>query len=103
MHVCAEAGCPEIQLARRCDQHASQREQQRGRRQQRGYGAAHDAARERLISAFVPGTPCPKCIRPMWDTSQLDAGHSEDLRDNPNAVADQLEHRGCNRGWRRGQ
>lgn len=103
MRVCAQPGCPELQEARRCPEHAGQREQQRGTRQARGYGKTHEAARQRLIATFMPGSPCPKCGAAMWDTRQLDAGHSVDLRDNPNAVADQLEHRGCNRGWRRGQ
>lgn len=93
--------CPELTTARRCPACSSETEQRRGRRQARGYGPQHDAARQRLVAAFIPGTLCPKCQAPMWDTSQLDAGHSVDLRTNPDAVADQLECRPCNRGWRR--
>jgi hypothetical protein len=33
----------------------------------------------------------------MYAHQQLDAGHSTALRDDPNAVADRLEHAHCNR------
>lgn len=112
LRVCACVGCaahpgscPDLTPNRYCgpggNNCAGQREQQRGSRQQRGYGPVHDAARQRLVAEFIPGTPCPKCQRPMWDPNLLDAGHSVDLRVNPDAVADQLECRPCNRGWRK--
>ncbi|GIF08675.1 hypothetical protein Asi03nite_62130 [Actinoplanes siamensis] len=44
-HVCAEPGCPEVQAARRCDDHQAQRERARGTKQQRGYDAAHGRLR----------------------------------------------------------
>ena len=110
LRVCACIGCsahlgscPDLTAARHCPACAAQREQTRGTRQQRGYGKRHDDVRARLVRQHIPGTPCPKCALPMWDTRYLDAGHSVDLRDNPTAVADRLEHRACNRGWRRGQ
>lgn len=109
LRVCACVGCdahpgscPDLVQRGRCSDCASVREQQRGRRQARGYGKRHDQARARLLARWVPGTPCPKCKAPQWDPRVLDAGHSVDLRDNPDAVADQLECRPCNRGWRRG-
>lgn len=100
LRVCAEPGCPELTNSRRCATHAGQHEQARGTRHQRGYGRRHDAARAALLRQFIPGTACPKCKQPMWDGRTLDAGHSVDLRTNPDAVADQLEHRACNRAWR---
>lgn len=98
--------CPQLSTGRYCgpDENncAGQREQARGSRQQRGYGRVHDARRAELLRTWIPGTPCPKCRRPQWNPELLDAGHSVDLRVNPDAVADQLECRSCNRGWRRG-
>ena len=73
--------CPELTQGRHCGACAGQCERRRGTRQARGYGAEHDARRRAL----------------------LDAGHSTNLRDDPTAVADQLECRTCNRGWRRAQ
>lgn len=101
LRTCAEPGCPELTTGRRCPDHARQREQARGNRHQRGYGNDHDDRRDALVRHHIPSTPCPKCGAPMWEPEGLDAGHSVDLREDPDAVADQLEHRGCNRGWRR--
>jgi hypothetical protein len=103
LRVCAEPGCPELSTNRYCPTDAAKHEQARGTRQQRGYDMRHDHARARLLKHWISGTPCPKCKARQWDPDLLDAGHSEDLRVNPDAVADQLECRPCNRGWRRGQ
>jgi hypothetical protein len=103
LRVCAQPGCPTLTASRRCPDHQRKTEQARGSRQQRGYDAEHDRIRTALLARFQPGTLCPKCGQPMLNGQKLDAGHSVDLRDDPNAKADQLEHAGCNRGWRRGQ
>jgi len=50
----------------------------------------------------MPGTPCARCGLGMWAEQELDAGHSVDLRINPDAQADRLEHSACNRAWRKG-
>ena len=33
---------------------------------ERGYGWAHQQARERLLRAHKDGAPCPRCHKPMW-------------------------------------
>jgi len=43
---------------------------------------------------------CPRCGLPLLLSQGLDAGHSVDLRIDPNAKADRLEHAACNRAWR---
>ena len=103
MRVCSVPGCPVLTNSGRCDQHRREADQARGSRQQRGYDRDHERRRQGLLKAWVPGSPCPVCKQPMLPGQQLDAGHSVDLRTNPNAKADRLEHAGCNRGWRRGQ
>ncbi len=97
--VCAQPGCPRLTTTRRCDEHTRQTDRARGTRPQRGYGTEHDATRARLLPAAY-GQPCPVCQQPMLPGQRLDAGHSEDLRDNPEAKADRIEHASCNRGWR---
>ncbi len=86
----------------RCTRCASARNRRidsaRGNRHQRGYDSRHDAIRRRLLADLTPGQPCPRCSEPMWPWQDLDAGHSQDLRVNPHARADRLEHAACNRG-----
>lgn len=94
--------CPTLTPRRRCPAHAAAEEQARGTRHERGYGNDHDVRRVELLRHLMPGTPCARCGLGMWATQELDAGHSEDLRINPDAVADRLEHRACNRAWRKG-
>lgn len=95
-------GCPTLTPigTPRCPACASQLEVRRGSRHERGYGTEHYRIRADLLRHHMPGTPCPACGQGMWVSEGLDAGHSEDLRDNPDAKADRLEHRRCNRGWR---
>lgn len=42
---------------------------------QRGYGTVHRRTRSEAVRAFVPGTPCPMCTRPMNDPHTLDLAH----------------------------
>lgn len=102
LRVCTEDGCPELVTKGRCADHARERERQRGSAAQRGYDARHKRIRARLLRDLIPGAPCPRCNQPMWHDQPLDAGHSVDLRDDPTARADRLEHASCNRGWRHG-
>ena len=101
LKVCPTPGCFMLVESGRCPSCRGEAERRRGTRQARGYGKQHDQARAKLLRTWTPGTPCPKCNVPQWDPAVLDAGHSVDLRTNPDAVADQLECRRCNRGWRR--
>ncbi|MBI1757990.1 MAG: hypothetical protein HYR62_01960 [Actinobacteria bacterium] len=63
----------------------------------RGYGAEHEAIRERLLWELRerPGQPCVRCGKPMWPWQRLDAGHS--VPASMGGVAERLEHASCNR------
>lgn len=76
------------------------RDARRGSRHARGLGADHDAIRAALLRAFVPGTLCPRCNRPMLTGQALDAGHpiGSPRRLDRTSKADHLEHATCNRG-----
>lgn len=100
LRVCLESGCPTIGDTPRCAAHRSERERERGSRQERGYGAAHEAIRRTLLARHVEGTLCRACGRPMLLRQGLDAAHTVPLRVDPSAVADHLEHRSCNQAWR---
>lgn len=78
-----------------CQQNADrQRDQQRGTTARRGYGAAHQAERERQVAAFVPGQPCARCGQPIATVDDADLGHDDTDRSRYRG----LEHRRCNRG-----
>ena len=98
-----QGGCPELVTSGKCKDCRAEADRARGRRQQRGYDAEHDRIRSALLARFVPGTLCPVCDQPMLAGQALDAGHSTDLRADPGARADRLEHAHCNQGWRRGE
>ena len=64
---------------------------------------AHQQARRNLILRTRPGTPCPRCLKPMtavggvWGAG-LDADHLGTLAMlNPHALPDALSHAACNR------
>jgi hypothetical protein len=68
MRVCAEPGCPEIQLDTRCPDHTRQTDRARGTRQQRGYGREHEQLRARWAPAVARGeVDChaDPCIAPI--------------------------------------
>jgi hypothetical protein len=102
-------GCPQTrQTGAYCVRHARSADTARGRRQTRGYDATHDAIRRRLLAqlrineaAGAPPPLCARCEQPLTSDQNLDAGHSQDLRVNPAARADRLEHAVCNRAWRK--
>ena len=60
------------------------------------YGAEHQRIREALLPQAW-GTPCPRCGETMFETDDLDLGHSVDLAVDPHAVGDRIEHASCNR------
>ncbi len=60
------------------------------------YGTAHQKRRAELLPAAY-GTPCPRCGEIMFDTDDLDLGHSVDVALDPHAVGDRIEHAHCNR------
>lgn len=87
---------------------ARQRDAGRGRRQERGYDRTHERIRRQLLAQLRTAerrgevVTCPRCGNAVTSTQadRLDAAHSVDLRDDPTARADHLEHAACNRAWR---
>jgi hypothetical protein len=67
---------------------------------QRGYGAEHQAERERRLQRYRPGDICPHCGQPLayWPLAiardYLDLPHNADRT----GYLDGLAHRRCNRG-----
>jgi hypothetical protein len=78
MRVCAEPGCPEVQLTPRCTAHTREVEQARGSRQARGYGAEHDRLRRswarRVNTGLVRCARCDTYISPAesWALDHTD-------------------------------
>lgn len=71
-----------------------QRWARKGTTEQRGYGTAHRAERDRRLARWKPGDPCARCGRPMYGPPALiDLGHTADR-----TAYTGLEHRSCNRG-----
>lgn len=60
----------------------------------RGYGWAHQRARQRAIAAMADGQACSRCGGPMWRSQArlLDLDHTDD-RSGYRGLA----HRACNR------
>lgn len=75
-----------------CARHAAEQEEARGRRQERGYGAEHDAARRRAATEVATGAvECWRCGEPILADDEWDLGHDGERLAGP-------EHRGrCNR------
>ncbi|MEV6847625.1 endonuclease domain-containing protein [Actinoplanes sp. NPDC051411] len=61
---------------------------------QKGYGWAHQRARQRALAAVEDGTACSRCGGPMWRAQArlLDLDHTDDRRGYRG-----LAHRACNR------
>lgn len=97
MRVCAEPGCGALQDETRCPAHRSQREQQRGSREARGYDHSHRKQRAAIVSAMAGGKvyTCWRCGRVVFPHA-FDLGHCDDDR----RVWHGVEHPDCNRGAR---
>lgn len=94
MKVCSEAGCPELQPESRCLAHRREREQARGTRQQRGYGADHTARRAALAPLVATGNvKCWRCGEYIASDQPFDLGHDDQDR----AEYRGPEHVACNR------
>lgn len=84
MRVCAEPGCPEVQLTPRCTDHTREVDRARGSRQQRGYDTAYDRARKRWapkVAACTVHCHAPTCLAPsgrlILPGQAWDLGHDE--------------------------
>jgi hypothetical protein len=79
--VCTEPGCGLLVehgvRDGRCDDCRRAKDKARGTRQQRGYGAEHDALRAELLPEAY-GQRCHLCNERMWPHQQLALDHTED-------------------------
>jgi hypothetical protein len=94
-----EQTCTLIVEGNRCPAHQQLYEQ--GRRpipgaRDRGYDAAHDRTRARLLP-LAYDTPCPRCGELMLRGQELDLGHSVARSVDPTSRGDRIEHSHCNR------
>jgi len=62
----------------RCPRCERAHDSSRGTRHDRGYGAAHQAERERQLAEWAPGQPCAIGGEPLFDKSRLDLAHTAD-------------------------
>lgn len=78
-----------------CQAKATAQRNTRANTTQRGYGSAHQQARQQYLAAWQPGDACAHCGQPMWTKAGLDLAHTED-RSGYRGLA----HAECNRGNR---
>jgi hypothetical protein len=101
MRVCAQPGCPTLTDTSRCATHTREREQARGTRQQRGYGAEHEAIRAALLP-LAYGTKCPidgpHCVGYMYPHQDLQLDHSTPLVLDSTSKGDRIVCAPCNLG-----
>lgn len=57
----------------------------------RVYGKAHQELRKRLLP-LAYGRPCARCGRLMLPGQRLHLGHTVDLAEDPQSIADRMEH-----------
>lgn len=95
MYACATLKCPNvIAKAGKCDTHKREAEKARGSRQQRGYGAEHDALRKQWAPRVATGrVACWRCRELIKPTETWDLGHD----DNDRTKYRGPEHLRCNR------
>lgn len=102
--ICSDVSCGKVAVSFGCCQeHSVDLDRSRGTRQERGYGAEHDAARRRLMAEFgraYRGRQAPSCWRcglRLHPWQALHADHSGvSARDG--GVADRIVHAWCNTG-----
>jgi hypothetical protein len=76
--VCIEAGCPELTRTTRCPKHTREKDKARGTRQERGYGAEHDAERARWAPIVATGgVKCWRCQVLLDPSEPWDLGHDD--------------------------
>lgn len=95
LRICRLPGCAYPATYRGlCATHARRAEQQRGSRQQRGYGTAHDSLRARWAALVRAGdVRCWRCRQLIQPGEPWDLGHDDQDRDRYRGA----EHARCNR------
>ncbi|HXH58457.1 hypothetical protein [Iamia sp.] len=79
MRSCPTPGCGALTTGGKCTTHASQHEQARGRRQQRGYDNTHDRLRKAWASRVANGTiRCARCQQPIGGDQPWALDHTDD-------------------------
>ena len=79
MKVCAEPGCPTLTPTTRCPDHTRARNVARGTATNRGYGAAHRAARADAVARIAAGghVTCWRCGQPITNANDMHIGHDD--------------------------
>lgn len=95
MRVCSEPGCGIlVSKSGRCPEHRRATDAARGRRQARGYDAAHDSHRAQVAILVRRGTAiCWRCGQLIDPDEPWDLGHDDHDRTKYRGP----EHIGCNR------
>jgi len=78
MRVCTEHGCPALSTEKRCPEHAKAYEKQRGNSYKRGYDAAHEKERQRIVKAGIHNFTCAKCSAQFDLDEPFQLGHTDD-------------------------
>lgn len=75
---CGRTDCTaRVVAATYCPEHQAERDR-RINTTARGYGHAHQNAREAALRVLTPGTPCHLCQHPMWPAQRLAFDHTPD-------------------------
>jgi hypothetical protein len=75
---CGRPGCDQRVVGRPyCDTHAAEG-QTRANTTMRGYGWAHQKARDHAVAHMPDGHPCCRCGEPMYAHQRLDLDHTDD-------------------------
>lgn len=81
LKVCAQPGCATPTAKSYCTQHTRERDKARGTTTQRGYGAAHQRARQQAKPAVEAGQVlCARCRQPIAPGEPWQLDHSDEDR-----------------------
>lgn len=80
MRACLVHGCPNLSTEKRCDYHRKAYERQRGSSYSRGYDAAHQKERRRIINAGIHNFRCARCGDQFEYDEPFQLGHTDDRK-----------------------
>lgn len=79
--VCTEPGCPVLVEGGRCTPHTRQRDQARGTKAERGYGAEHWRLRKAVAAEVAAGRAvCARCGMRLSPSTPWHLDHTDDRR-----------------------